>query len=363
MEDIAEPTLLLNEDICRSNIERMAAKSQNHGLRFKPHMKTHQSAQIGTWLADAGVEEITVSSVKMAKYFAENGWDNITIAFPSNIRQIKQINQLAEITALTLLLNSSATVKALDAELSSKVKAYIEIDTGSNRTGLKTSAIYEIKELISIIRATQYIEWIGFYSHPGHSYSARSIDEIRQIHQSVTEQFMTLKTKLEGPIGSFEVCVGDTPCCSKGTQFKGIDAVSPGNFVFYDLMQYQIGSCTIDDIAVALSCPIVDTYPERNELAIHGGAVHFSKEVLQSDNSSHYGLVAEMLDGHWNIINQNSYLKALSQEHGIVKCTDNVFSKYQVGDSITILPVHSCLTANLMREFRLTNGQTISQLN
>ncbi len=49
MYSITKPTLLLDEDIARANIERMAQKARNHNLTFKPHMKTHQSAQIGEW--------------------------------------------------------------------------------------------------------------------------------------------------------------------------------------------------------------------------------------------------------------------------------------------------------------------------
>ena len=41
---IETPTLLLNEAIARRNIERMANKARQNGVRFRPHFKTHQSA-------------------------------------------------------------------------------------------------------------------------------------------------------------------------------------------------------------------------------------------------------------------------------------------------------------------------------
>jgi D-serine deaminase-like pyridoxal phosphate-dependent protein len=360
--DITEPTLLLNEEICKTNINRMVKKTQYYDLKFKPHMKTHQSAEIGEWLRNANVEAITVSSVTMAEYFSKHGWNNITIAFPCNTRQIDRINQLAAEASLTLLVNSPLTSNIIDKNLTHKVKAYIEIDTGSGRTGLAIHQEEEIGTLIKTLTNSQHLEWIGFYSHPGHSYNATSEKEIRQIHQSVLSQIQKLRKQFTSAFGTFEVCIGDTPCCSKANNFDGIDAISPGNFLFYDLMQHQIGSCQISDLAVAMACPIVDKYPERKELAVYGGAIHFSKENLQTNDGTHYGMVASIDKKHWEIIDSKSYLKALSQEHGLIRCSDQVFDRYQVGDLITILPIHSCLTANLMGSYRLEDDRIINQL-
>lgn len=362
MKNITEPTLLLNEEICKTNINRMADKARDRGLAFKPHMKTHQSAEIGEWIREAGAEAITVSSVKMAQYFANHGWDDITIAFPCNILLADKINELAASISLTLLVNSVDTVQALKKSLTHQVKAYIEIDTGSNRTGLQVDDLPTIQELIGECSSTKYIEWVGFYSHPGHSYGARSKAAIQQIHNDVVDQFQRLRSNIKPTYGDFEVCVGDTPCCTVGTDFEGINAISPGNFVFYDLMQHKIGCCEINDIAVAMACPVVDTFPKRTELAIHGGAIHFSKEILQENGLTHFGKVASDQEDQWGIKGENSHLKALSQEHGIVKCSEALFSSYQVGDIITILPIHSCLTANLMHSYQLTDGQQVHQL-
>ena len=362
MHNISEPTLLLREDICKANIQKMAQKAKNNGLRFKPHMKTHQSAEIGKWLRQSGVEAITVSSLAMAEYFADHGWSDITIAFPCNTRQIDRINELAEHITLTLLVNNLSAAKSLNLKLNHPVRVYIEIDTGSDRTGLSVNQMPKIKELINYFKETSSLEWIGFYSHPGHSYDARSEEEIQAIHTSVKKQCAKLRNELEPQFGNIEICIGDTPCCSKGSGFEGIDAISPGNFVFYDLMQVQIGSCEVSDIAVAVSCPIVDTFPDRHELAIHGGAIHFSKELLSFEEIDCYGLAATANGDGWKILDSNTYLKKLSQEHGIVKCSEESFNQFKVGDLVTILPVHSCLTANLMKSFRLSDGTLANQM-
>lgn len=362
--NIKKPTLLLNKELCRANIRRMVQKATQHKLQFKPHMKTHQSAEIGEWLKEYGVEAITVSSVSMAAYFANHGWKDITIAFPCNLREIGTINSLAgNEVSLTLLVNKLSVAQALNQELTHPVKTYIELDTGSERTGLLPSDITKITPLITYLKSTNLLRWRGFYSHPGHSYNARSKEEIRAIHQSVLEKTDLLRSKLGSAYSSFEICIGDTPCCSAGTEFSGIDAISPGNFVFYDLMQAQIGSCAVGDIATAVACPVVDRYADRNQLAIYGGAIHFSKESLTKGTVSHYGRVATAEKKGWSLLDESTYLAGLSQEHGIVQCSSDTFDQFSIGDIITILPVHSCLTAHLLGTFRLIkSGQKIEQL-
>ena len=88
---IQTPTLILNEEQAKKNLMVMGKKASTQNIRFRPHFKTHQSAQIGEWFRDAGVTQITVSSAAMAEYFIENGWKDILIAFPVNIREIGKI--------------------------------------------------------------------------------------------------------------------------------------------------------------------------------------------------------------------------------------------------------------------------------
>ena len=82
----------------------MAEKAAKSNTSFRPHFKTHQSAQIGEWFRQEGVEAITVSSVRMAKYFAANDWGDITIAFPFNVHETKQADELAGKINLLLIV-------------------------------------------------------------------------------------------------------------------------------------------------------------------------------------------------------------------------------------------------------------------
>jgi D-serine deaminase-like pyridoxal phosphate-dependent protein len=75
LHQIIEPTLLLDEVKCKSNILKMVEKAERNGVRLRPHFKTHQSHAVGQWFRAAGVRAITTSSLRMACYFVADGWD------------------------------------------------------------------------------------------------------------------------------------------------------------------------------------------------------------------------------------------------------------------------------------------------
>jgi len=157
-----------------------------------------------------------------------------------------------------------------------------------------------------------------------------------------------------------QLSVGDTPTCSVVEDFSEVDEIRPGNFVFYDIMQLHIGSCTEDDIAVAIACPVVAKHKERNEIVIYGGAVHLSKEfIVREDGTKIYGYIASKTKKGWGAMIKNSFVSSISQEHGIVKTDEQFFHKIKIGDILMVLPIHSCLAVNLLREYRTLERELI----
>ena len=132
---ISKPTLLLDLQKCKNNIQRMVEKAKKNNLIFRPHFKTHQSIQIGEIFKEFGIDEITVSSVEMAQYFADAGWNNITIAFPFNPLEITEIEKLANKIKLNILISSSDSAEKLiiDKQFS---ESNITIDVSLLREGI-----------------------------------------------------------------------------------------------------------------------------------------------------------------------------------------------------------------------------------
>lgn len=330
------------------NIRRMKQKTIREKVIFRPHFKTHQSSEVASWFMQEGIDKITVSSVSMAFLFAEQGFHNITIAFPCNIREIESINHLGATSGLNLLVDSAATAGFLSTRLYHPTGIFIEIDTGYHRSGLDWQDQKEIRKILNILDGSDKAFFKGFLTHSGDTYHAGSRTDILEIFENTRKRLQILKNKLNTDA---ILSIGDTPSCSLAREFGGIDEIRPGNFVYYDLMQHFLGVCSIEEIAAAMACPIVSVYPERNEMVIYGGAVHFSKDSLTiKNNKVIYGLPVKITESGWGKVIPGSYLTRLSQEHGIIEVTGRFPDQCRVGDLIGIIPVHSCLTANLMRE-------------
>ena len=361
--NIERPTLLLDQDKCLQNIERMAQKAQALKIDFRPHFKTHQSAEIGEWFRQSGVTKITVSSVRMAGYFAEHGWNDITIAFPVNILEIDKINLLAEKIKLNLLIENKEALGYLDKFMRFPAGVYLKIDTGYNRTGIPSGKTNLIDILLARLKESSFLKFQGFLSHTGQTYHAQSRQDIFSHHFDALLKMKMLKNRYRKNWPNLKISLGDTPSCSICENFSGVDEIRPGNFVFYDLMQQKLGSCSFDDIAVRLACPVVSTHPSRNEVVIYGGAVHLSKEqIINIDGKPLYGRIILKKDGKEILLDEKNYVSSLSQEHGILKVAYKDLVHFKVGELVEIVPVHSCLTANLMGEYLCSDGTVIPMM-
>lgn len=349
---ILKPTLVVSRERVIRNIRKMAEKAKTSGVRFRPHFKTHQSAAVGEWFREFGVEHITVSSLEMARYFASHGWRDVTIAFPLNIREIEKINELAKKIRLHLLVESRETVHLLKEYAAAELNLWIKIDAGSRRTGIPWDHFVEIAALATEIQTSPRLHLQGLLTHAGHTYRAASPGEIREIYRETVLRMQAAREHLalQG-FSHLEISVGDTPACSLVDDFTGVDEIRPGNFVYYDLMQLQLGACREDEIAAAVACPVVAKHPGRGEIVLYGGAVHLSKEfITDREGRKLFGYIASPRRDGWGKFVENTFVAALSQEHGIVKTEQNVLSQIQVGSLLMVVPVHSCLAADLLRK-------------
>jgi D-serine deaminase-like pyridoxal phosphate-dependent protein len=364
MLNITKPTFVIDKQICLTNIEKMSRKAVAHGMRFRPHFKTHQSAGIGEWFKPFGVNAITVSSVSMAQYFADHGWEDITIAFPVNPLEMDSINSLAAKIKINLLIESEFSLSILLKKLVSPVGIYLEIDTGYHRTGIETIKTRRIDELLEMLKNNRLVTFRGFLSHSGQTYAASTKEEITRHHTDALMKMRSLKQQYQSDWPELEISLGDTPACSVCDNWEGVDEIRPGNFVFYDLMQLEIGSCLPSDIAVKVVVPVVSKSIVRSEAVVYGGAVHLSKEFIIGPNGkkSYGAVISQGDDPREKELSKTLWVSGLSQEHGIIRGEFGEIRKMQTGDLLEIIPVHSCLAADLAGNFFTTDGEMITKM-
>lgn len=360
---IHQPTIILNEDRARRNIRSMAAKAKASGVRLRPHFKTHQSAAIGEWFRGEGIDAITVSSLSMAAYFAEHGWEDITVAFPFNLREIEKVWELSSKAHLELLVESTDAVDFLDKQYPRELDLWIKIDAGGNRTGIPASDTAGIAHLASRVTASNHLNFKGILSHFGQTYAASSRDEAARLYLEGVTLMRSVRAALrKAGYRKTLISVGDTPGCCACIDLSRVDEIRPGNFVFFDATQLRIGSCLEGDIAVAVACPVVARHPDRMEVILYGGAVQLSKEYLLNNEATSYGDVAFPAFDGWTERIPGAYIRSLSQEHGIVHLPKAALDHVRVGDLLMVLPVHSCLAVAALGEYITLEGERIGTM-
>lgn len=362
LDQITEPTLLVDKTKVLRNIERMAKKAEESGTVLRPHFKTHQSHEIGRWFRDFGVTSITVSSLRMADYFAQDGWEDITVAFPVNIREIDRLNDLASRIKLNILVESREMMERLDAELKTEVDFFINIDVGYGRSGIMVTDLDAIDSILDVSDVSKTLNFAGFYTHAGNTYKCKKKKPVTDIFKLYEHGMVRLKEQYGMDYPEIKLSYGDTPSCSILKDFSNFDEIHPGNFVFYDMQQKHISSCSIDSVAMAMACPIVAKHERRNEIVIYGGGIHFSTErARRPENVDYYGLIVAFKKGKWHINEMGSFIRAVSQEHGVVKASDELMAKVNVGDIVVILPIHACMTADAMPHYLTLDGEKIEK--
>ncbi len=342
------PVLVVDESICRRNINRMQQKANNSGALLRPHFKTHRSVAIGNWFRQAGINAITVSSVEMAQMFANDGWEDILIAFPVNFSELSEINKLAATCKLGLTVSCYQAADLLSGRIHEAVDVWLKIDVGTHRTGfdpLQTNALVRSFKHLS---NDPFITVKGVLAHAGHTYQARSHQEIVRIYEDSRGILQACVNELHHSLpdaGKLLISWGDTPSCSILDRFEGIDEIRPGNFVFYDQMQLSLGVCHPPDIAASVSAPVVALHPEREEVVVYAGAMHLSKETgLCPNGLPHYGrVVFYRPDGKLEWPDEAYWVRRVSQEHGVVQLPRKVIGQLSLGQNLAIIPVHSCL--------------------
>ncbi|MBN1948145.1 MAG: alanine racemase [Candidatus Cloacimonetes bacterium] len=340
----------------------MCTKTRRMGLELRPHFKTHQSRIIGSWFRDTGINKITVSSLQMAAYFADDGWEDITVAFPVNHREINLINDLAARINLGILCVDPLNLEFLNKKLHNPANFWIEIDIDSQRSGLSPENLITIQSMIKMADPG-LLRFRGFLSHAGKTYSASTVDEVVAIHRREVKELNNLASNFRRFSTHLEISVGDTPGCVMADEFPGITEIRPGNFVFFDLMQAEKGICRYNQIAIALACPVVAVYPPRGELVVYGGAIHLSKDFLINEhNVFFYGKPVNLTESGWSEPYPESAVVRLAQEHGVIQLKPEFLKKYRIGDIIGILPVHTCLTAQAMGSYQTLTGEKIDHM-
>jgi D-serine deaminase-like pyridoxal phosphate-dependent protein len=361
LKSIKTPTLILDVNRMKRNVERMNARAKSLNVTLRPHVKTHKCVEIAKIQMAGNASGIMVSTLAEAWYFLKNGFTDITYGVPIEAGKFKEAIEIAKnCERFFVLTDDAATVELLNEaarDENVKLDVFVKIDCGYHRCGVEPHT----PEAVAIPRLiTDYsnLNFAGILTHAGHSYHARTSEELLAIarteRDSMSELVQRLKDEnLEVPT----VSIGSTPTISAIDNLEGITEFRCGNYIFYDAFQATLGSCSFDDCALTVLAAVVHRDFSRRKIVVDAGAIALSKDrgAVGIDAHCGYGRVLDLSGADLDL-----RVGSLSQEHGEIEVGDEtILRKLKVGSRVRILANHSCLTAAQHSHYHVLDGEEI----
>ena len=349
IENLATPCLIVNRTIVEKNISRMKACASRHGVRLRAHVKTTKSIDIAKLLVDNDNPGVTVSTLREAEYFSENGITDILYAVsivPSKVARVAALYKKGVCVQLILDSLETATEVSRQAEQMGVVfEVLIEIDTDGHRAGIEPydSALLAIGQVLD---ASAGINFLGVMTHAGDAYDCTSLDSIRQHAEQERSRCVSAAERLRGAgIECKVVSVGSTPTVMCADNFKGCTEIRAGVFIFCDLFQAGLGVCDIGDIGLSVLTTVISHKHSHKRLIVDAGGMALSKDrgTASQPVDCGYGLVADAASGK---VIPGLQVSAANQEHGMIELSHTAdFDQYPIGSQLRIFPNHACMTA------------------
>ncbi len=324
------PALVVDLDTLDRNITRMAETARAGGFALRPHAKTHKCPQIAEKQLAAGAIGLTIATIGEAEVFAASGVTDLFIAYPLWLDEGKR-RRLAKLAAGARVQVGVDSIESARRLVGTGASVLIEIDSGHPAdAGPLARAVSELGLTVD-----------GVFTFPGHgtAHAANAtptdvrIQAARDQETALAEAAASLR---DSGIEPRIVSGGSTPTAALREDGQ-INELRPGVYVFNDAMQIALGSCGVDDVALAAAATVVSV-PAADRFVLDAGS-----KVLGADPNAwtaSYGLVPAY---------PGSKVVQLSEHHAVVQLPEGVTAPRH-GDRVAIVPNHVCNAVNLAAE-------------
>ena len=184
---IDTPALVIDLDAMERNLERMATFALAHGVRLRPHAKTHKSATLARLQIAAGAVGVCVQKVGEAEALADGGVGDIFISNEVvDAAKLARVARLAGRIRLAIAVDSPLGADRLAAALKAAgtgVDVFVEIDVGQGRCGVAPAAAGALAQQV----VSHGLRFAGLHAYHGRAQHLRSPAEREAaIHHAVT---------------------------------------------------------------------------------------------------------------------------------------------------------------------------------
>jgi len=344
---VVTPAVVVDTGALDANLRAMADSAAHRGMILRPHVKTHKSAEIARRQLALGAAGITVATVGEAEAFAAAGVSDIFVGYPvwADPGRAGRLRDLAGRIRLSVGVDSAGAAGRLARALAgAPARVLVEVDCGLRRSGVAPADAGPV----AAAAATAGLEVAGVFTFPGHSYAPgapapAAADEAAALAAGAAS---LAGAGLPCPVRSG----GSTPSAalSLGPADGGpVTELRPGVYAFNDAQQVVLGTCTVDQLALAIVATVVSV-PTADRFILDSGA-----KVLGPDRPTWapgHGLLPDF---------PGSVITGLWEHHAVVRNPGGQ-PPPQVGDQVTVFPNHVCTVVNLVDSvYVATGGQLV----
>ena len=350
--DLDTPATLIDLDRLERNIREWQAVADRHGVKFRPHIKTHKIPEIARMQIAAGARGIVCAKVSEAEPFADAGIEDICIAYPVfGEQKWQRVAALAARTrSLTVNCDSEEAARGLSnaaVEAGVTIHIQIDIDSGLHRGGISCDDQPAIERLAREIQSQPGLRFTGIttYRSSGFSGAPNPMDAGHAEGRLLVEIAERLRAS---GIEVSEVTAGSTPTGKWVAETPGVSEVRAGNYVFNDLMQLDNSIAAEEQLALSVLCTIASK-TGSDGLTIDGGSKTFSGDA------GGVGTGRAAPPAIARAVDRRIFVQRLNEEHGMARTEEKV----KLGEKIRFFPYHACTCANLSDEIIGFRGERV----
>lgn len=347
LETVETPVAVVDLPTVRNNAARVAAYAREHGIGWRPHVKTHKSRGIARIQVESGASGLTVATPREAEVMATVCDDLLLAHPPVGPARIQRMLTLPSSVALTVALDDGGALETFAAAASAMdrhVGVLLEVDMGMGRVGVD-----DLDVLVSLAErcaSLSHLEYRGILFYPGH---------LRDPGPAGEEGFQQLRRRLARTLDVLHaaglppgvVSGGSTPLLYRSHELEGLTEMRPGTIIYNDRESLGAGVAAEGDLAYTILATVVSA-PSPGRVVVDAGSKALSREEFRGPGGG-YGALrspAGVLVGR------------LSEEHGILELGGRNWTP-QVGDRVRIVPNHVCVSVNLQDHMLVVDGERV----
>lgn len=332
---IDTPAVLIDLDVAEANIRKFQAHCDHHGLKLRPHIKTHKLPMLAQAQIAAGAIGITCQKVSEAEaMISEGGISDVLITF--NIigaGKLKRLRRLADKVTLSVVADNRSVADGLSgafADAQTPLEVLVECDTGAGRCGVTSPE--EAAGLADYIDGLAGLRFAGLMTYP-------PVGADQKVQRWLNEAVDALANcGLKASV----ISNGGSPGMWHAQNVSIATEYRIGTYIYNDRSLQVRGVCDWADCALTVLATVISV-PTHNRAVIDCGT-----KVLTSDLLG--------LNGNGHVLSRPDItIAGLSEEHGVLTA-DNI--NLAVGNRIRIVPNHACVVSNMLDQVILVRGDT-----